>query len=428
MLIARRHPHFGRLLAALAASQFGDWLYNLALLAYVQERTHSATWVGVTTAARIAPMIVGAPLGGLIADRLDRRRLMIGADVIRAAIMGALLLVALAALPVVLVPLLAAAATAAGVAYAPTVAALTPRLVEPELLAAANAARGSITPACVAGGPALGALLLLIGSPLLVFAINALSFVVSGLIVCSIPAGGAFARVGRHSGDDARTSAATALRRIIAELGAGAQALRRAPEAVWFVSADTAASFVYGAETVLLLAVAGRLGLGVAGYGYLLAAQGLGGILGAQLAGRLGAATERRPALAIALLSIALPLPVLAFTTSVIIVILVSVIAGVGTLLVEVVADIRLQRTLDEARIGCAYGLTLTVSVGGIAAGGLLAPLLIALAGVGGALCAIAAAVLLLALKLASSGSRPNLAWPGGRSAAVAAEPAAPHV
>jgi hypothetical protein len=38
MLIARRYPRFGRLLAALAASQLGDWLYNLALLAYVQQR------------------------------------------------------------------------------------------------------------------------------------------------------------------------------------------------------------------------------------------------------------------------------------------------------------------------------------------------------------------------------------------------------
>ncbi len=104
MHIARRYPRFGRLLAALAASQLGDWLYNLALLAYVQERTHSTVWLGVTTAARIAPMVVGGPIGGLIADRFDRRRLMFASDVVRAGVMGALVLVALAGLPVALVP------------------------------------------------------------------------------------------------------------------------------------------------------------------------------------------------------------------------------------------------------------------------------------------------------------------------------------
>ena len=46
MNVARRYPRFRRLLASLAVSQAGDWLYNLALLAFVYERTHSSTWLG----------------------------------------------------------------------------------------------------------------------------------------------------------------------------------------------------------------------------------------------------------------------------------------------------------------------------------------------------------------------------------------------
>jgi hypothetical protein len=42
MNIARRYPRFRRLLVSLAVSQAGDWLYNLALLAFVYERTHSS--------------------------------------------------------------------------------------------------------------------------------------------------------------------------------------------------------------------------------------------------------------------------------------------------------------------------------------------------------------------------------------------------
>src|SRR5579875_3385010 len=202
MHIARRYPRFGRLLAVLAASQLGDWLYNLALLAYIQERTHSTVWLGVTTAARIGPMVAGGPIGGLIADRFDRRRLMFVSDAVRGGIMGALVLVALAGLPVALVPVLAAAATLAGIAYPSSVAAVTPRLVDGDDLAAANGARGTIAPACVALGPALGAVLLLIGPPPVALAVNALTFLVSAALIASLPAGVAFARAPQEQDGD----------------------------------------------------------------------------------------------------------------------------------------------------------------------------------------------------------------------------------
>ena len=48
---ALRYPGFRMLLSGLAVSQAGDWLYNLALVMLVYQRTHSALWAGVTTAA-----------------------------------------------------------------------------------------------------------------------------------------------------------------------------------------------------------------------------------------------------------------------------------------------------------------------------------------------------------------------------------------
>src|SRR3954447_8506563 len=86
---------FRRLLAALAASQLGDWLYNVALLELVFARTHSASWVAATTAARVLPIIVLGPLGGVVADRFDRRRVMIASDLARGALMGLLGIVTL---------------------------------------------------------------------------------------------------------------------------------------------------------------------------------------------------------------------------------------------------------------------------------------------------------------------------------------------
>ena len=77
---ALRYPAFRRLLTGLAISQVGDWLYNLALVALVYQRTHSALWAGVTTAARVVPAVALGPLGGVVADRFDRRLVMIGSD------------------------------------------------------------------------------------------------------------------------------------------------------------------------------------------------------------------------------------------------------------------------------------------------------------------------------------------------------------
>jgi MFS family permease len=394
MQIARQYPRFGRLLAALAASQLGDWLYNLALLAYVQERTHSTTWLGLTTAARIAPMVIGGPLGGLLADRFNRRAIMIASDVARAALMGSLLATVILGLPVILVPLLAAATTTAGVAYPSSVAAVTPRLVASEDLAKANGARGMIGPACVAAGPALGAILLLIGPPQVAIAINACTFIISGLVVTSIADGPEFAAPARDENENVAS--------VLADLRAGAHMLIHTPEAGWMVSADTAASLVYGSQTVLLLAIANRLGLHAAGYGYLLAAQGLGGIAGATVAGRLGTAAEKRTTLAAALLLVGGPLPFLAFTHSVVVAVALGLIAGMGAVISEVVADTRLQQTLDEAHLGTAYGFAFAVSIGGIAVGALIAPLLVSIVGVTGALLVLTVAVLVLAATLAA--------------------------
>jgi MFS family permease len=185
--VALRERNLRLLLAGLAASQAGDWLYNLALLAFVYDRTHSSLWVGVTTAMRILPEVAFGSLAGVIADRANRRAIMLGADLVRALVMAALALVALTDAPVVLAPVLAGLSTAAGAAYPQCVAALTPRLASDAQLPAANAARTSITYTCVVAGPLFGAVLLLLGSPAFAFAANAVSFLAGALTVAALP-------------------------------------------------------------------------------------------------------------------------------------------------------------------------------------------------------------------------------------------------
>jgi MFS family permease len=405
MRTALRIPAFRRLVLAFAASQAGDWLYNVALLAYVYERSHSMTWLGVTTAARVLPVVVLGPLGGVLADRHDRRRLMILADVVRAALMVALLAGAAAGWPVAVVPVLAAAATAAGAAYPACTAASVARVVPVEHLAGANAVRAAVGPLCIVVGPVLGAALLAITDVRTSFAVNALTFLVSAAVVASIPAGDAF-----------RPAARTASADVWRELSEGAAALLSHRRALRLVGADVLASFVYGVLTVALLLVSGRAGLGASGYGLLLGAIGVGGIVGAMLAPRLPA--DRRPAsvLAVALMGIALPLPLLAISHVAVLALVWAALGGVGAMVVEVLTETILQRELDDEVFARAYGFAFPVSIGGICAGGAVAAPLIAALGLVAALSAIgllvAAYPLWLALAARRDASRRSIVRP----------------
>ncbi len=183
---------FHLLLASLGLSSMGDWLYNVALLALVFERTGSATWVALTTAARVLPVVVLGPLGGVLVDRYDRRRLIIASDLLRALLMLALAVVAAAGLPILLAPVIAAAATAAGIVEPPAVAASTARFVPGDELQRANALRAAIGQGAIVAGPALGAAVMMLGGATGAILLNALSFLGSAAAIATIPAGDSF--------------------------------------------------------------------------------------------------------------------------------------------------------------------------------------------------------------------------------------------
>ena len=376
-LIALRERNLRVLFGGLVASQAGDWLYNLALLAFVYERTGSTAWVGITTAARILPEVALGPIGGVLADRYDRRLVMIASDVLRAAAMGALAVVALTGAPAILAPLLAAVCTAAGAAYPQCVVAVMPRLVGAGDLAAANAARIGITSLCVIAGPALGAALLLLSSTAVVFAVNGATFLIGAAVVTALPREAlrrpAFAVEEVHAS-------------ICADLAVGWRALREQPDALALVGADVVSSAIYGALTVLFVLVGERLGLGAAGYGYLLSALGVGGVLSAGLAHRAASSDRPRRALVVAAAAIGVSLVVFTLSGSLAVAIVLAAAIGAGLFATEVVADTTLQRSLDPAVFARAYGLAVPACVAGIAAGALVAPPCVAVIGLNGTL------------------------------------------
>jgi dTMP kinase len=165
------------------ASSLGSLVAAIALAIDVKDRTDSGLWVGAVLIVEFLPAIaVGLTLGPLL-DRLERRSLMVGADLLRAAVFCTLPFVGS---PATIVGLALLAGLATGF-FRPAVYAGVPNLVPEDQLPEANALLQTIENASWAVGPILGGLLTAAAGPHAAYWINAVSFLVSAAFVVQIP-------------------------------------------------------------------------------------------------------------------------------------------------------------------------------------------------------------------------------------------------
>src|SRR5579863_5274907 len=75
-----RNRDFRLLYTGLAISMSGSWAYNVGLVVFVFEETHSTAWVAAASMVRFLCALIASPFGGLIADRMERVRLMVALD------------------------------------------------------------------------------------------------------------------------------------------------------------------------------------------------------------------------------------------------------------------------------------------------------------------------------------------------------------
>jgi MFS family permease len=351
------------LIGASAASQLGDWLYNAALLGYVYSATGSALWVGAATVARLLPYVLLGPVGGAIADRYPRRTVLLVGDLLRVLLMVALAGVVALDGPVILVIGLTMLASTAGCAEKPAALAFLPRLVGESRLGAANALLHTVQDLGTVLGPAIGALLLAVGPDFVAFLANGATFAVSALLISMI---------GMRGGSAAVPAGA------LAHIAHGMRTAVATPFAVPLFLVVAMVELTYGAQTVQLVVYAERsLDLGSGGYGVLLTALGVGGLLSAIVNARL--ATSRKVVLAIVATGALACATQLAYagTELVAIALTVAVIGGIGLVACEVVAETTLARIVPSEALGRVMGVFDAFSVLAMIVGALLAPALI---------------------------------------------------
>lgn len=274
--LLRESAEFRRLFLAHTVSRAGDAFNTVALVVLVFELTGSGLGVAGAVMFEVLPILALGPVAGLAADRLPRRRLMVGADLFRSAV--ALVLVA-AADSVGVAYAVAFGLSAGAVVFNPAAGSLLPDVIDDEVVTANSAMWTAAVTAQIALAPVAGFVIAAWGVEV-AFAVNAATFAVSALLLVGLQAG--------------RTSADVEVRGWTGVL-AGVTAVRSDPLLARLAVVQVLASMSAGATSGLLVILADRwLGVGPGGFGTLLAAIGVGASVGPLLLRRFIGAGDKR--------------------------------------------------------------------------------------------------------------------------------------
>jgi MFS family permease len=290
---------FRRFYAGYTASLLGTAMSSVAIAFALLGDGGTATGLGVVFTANIAPMIALLLFGGALADRLGRRRVMLGADLLRCAAQGVLAAALAAGHPGLWLFVAAALAVGVGNAFfSPALSGLPVQLVPAARLGDANALLGTAQPAAQVAGPALAGVLIAVTGPALVIAADAGTYALSALALAGLRVKETARR--RRRGND---SLVRDLREGWAEFTARPWLW---PQTVQFALFNLV---TWGPYLVLGPVLAGQYLGGARAWGVVLACSGAGAILGGLLA--LGR-RPRRPLLVATLTTLGFALPPLA--------------------------------------------------------------------------------------------------------------------
>jgi len=286
LTLLRGNPAFTRLFAAQLISFAGDWFATVALLGLALQLTGSPAVASLLLVMQTGTFALASPLAGVLADRYDRRRLMVIADLARVPVALAFLL---ARDPDTLWIAFGAVAllSLAAAVFEPTSSASLPNLVDESELAEANVLIGSAWGTMLAVGAALGGLVAATLGRDVAFVVNAASFGASALLIVGIRRSFRAPREDGLPGERRASGGVADSIRVVLRFARGNRTL-----AALLLSKTT---FGVGTGVIVLLAVFGRdvFKAGDAGIGILFAARGLGALLGPFLVRSIVGVSER---------------------------------------------------------------------------------------------------------------------------------------
>jgi len=275
---ALKHRDFRLLWLGQIVSVTGSQMQSVAINWHVYLLTKSALALGLVGLFRGAPIIVCSLVGGVVADAVNRKRLMIATQSVMLATAALLAVATIMGLksvwPIYVLSAFASAATAFDI---PARQSLMPSLVPAADFPNAVSLGLVVFNIATIGGPALAGFVLAGSGPAIIYAINAASFlaVIAALLAMRVT-GSPDLQVGRR---DALSFTA---------LKEGLQFVWRTPIIVQTMTLDFAATFFASATMLLPIFARERLHVDARGYGFLAAAPAIGSVITALVMARIG--------------------------------------------------------------------------------------------------------------------------------------------
>ncbi|MDP9329947.1 MAG: MFS transporter [Actinomycetota bacterium] len=370
------NPNLRRLQLAWVGSNLGTWGYGVALAVYAYNHG-GATAVGVVALARFIPAAIAAPFMGTLGDRYPRRLVMVLSDMGRVVVVGFAALAVFAHASPIVIYVLAAIGVVISTAFRPAQAAIISSLATtPEELTASNVVSSSIEALGIFVGPAFGGLFLVIGGPTkgpgVVFAVASATFLWSALLILRIRVveGGARTRTTDEGAAEHPS--------FLKHLNEGVMTVVKEPAPRLLVSLFGAQTLIAGALNVLEVVIAFELlRRGPGWVGILSAAFGVGGLLGAALAGALVGRGRLAIDFGVGILLWGLPLILIGVWPHPAVAIGTMVLMGLGNTLVDVSGMTLLQRSVPDEVLARVFGVLETVFLATIALGAIITPAIV---------------------------------------------------
>jgi MFS family permease len=382
---AVRNRDIRRAELAWGAAIFAEWAHFVAFGVYAYE-AGGASAVGLAGLVRLLPAAIVGPFVASLGDRLPRERFLLAL-----ALLGSVALAGSAAAVLadgeVLVVAFAALLGVAVTLIRPALQALLPSLARtPEELIASNGATSTMESLGTLVGPIVAGVLVSLADASLVFAVGAAALLLAAFLLARVRVSG---RV------DVELAAGEGVGRVLA---AGFRTIVEAPRTRLVVGLIVAQTFVRGCLNVLIVVAAFRVfDSGGEAVGYMTAAIGVGGMVGAIGAMRL-AGRRLGISFGIALVFWGLPLALIAPSAELGLALLMLAVVGAANSVEDVAGFTLLQRLVPDQILTRVLGVVWSLAMGGVALGSIVAPVLVEAIGPRPAFIAVGAILPLLTL------------------------------
>ena len=184
LALLKRNRNFRLLFIGQTVSQLGDWFNTVAVYSLLLELTGSATSVAWMLIVQMAPIGIVGPLAGVVVDRMNRRRIMMAADVLRGVVILGLLLVRRTD-QVWIAYVVTGVAVCAQAFFEPARTATIPSVTTSDELLPANALSSATWSAMLAIGASVGGVVTAVFGRNVAFVVNSASFFVSALFIAA---------------------------------------------------------------------------------------------------------------------------------------------------------------------------------------------------------------------------------------------------